>query len=108
MSVIVKGMKMPDNCTECNLMTNGWCYCFDPPETQPGLVDVEGHRPGWCPLCPLPKKHGDLVDTDVRPVIRCRDCFANGACSVQDVLFDNDLDKAADFFCANGKSAEVN
>lgn len=48
----------------------------------------------------------ELEPEDVAPVVRCRDCFANGLCSVQDVLFDNDLDKAEDFFCANGRREE--
>lgn len=48
----------------------------------------------------------DILPADVRPVVRCRDCFANGLCSVQDALFDNDLDKAADFYCANGRVGE--
>ena len=43
---------------------------------------------------------------DVRPVVFCRDCFANGLCSVQDALFDNDLDKAEGFYCANGRREE--
>lgn len=43
---------------------------------------------------------------DVRPVVFCRDCFANGLCSVQDLLFYNDVDKAEDFFCANGRREE--
>lgn len=49
----------------------------------------------------------DIVENfppaDVWPVLRCRDCFANGSCIVQDALFDNDLDKAADFYCAYGR-----
>lgn len=35
MSVIVKGMEMPDNCSECLLMVDFWCYA-KPPNGQPG------------------------------------------------------------------------
>ena len=49
----------------------------------------------------------ELPAEDVRPVVGCRDCFANGLCSVQQVLFDSDLDKAEDFFCALGSVREA-
>ena len=48
MSVLIKGMKMPENCHDCCL-TDGWvCY--------PSLLkDIEQHdesktKPDWCPL----------------------------------------------------------
>lgn len=47
-----------------------------------------------------------IPPADVRPVVRCRDCFANGLCSVQDVLFNNDLDKTKKFYCAMGKKED--
>ena len=47
-----------------------------------------------------------IPPADVWPVVRCRDCFANGSCIVQDALFDNDLDKAADFYCAFGRTGK--
>lgn len=58
MSVIVKGMEMPDNCEECQLMVDRWCYGV---KNQPGTIYFHA-RPDWCPLRPLPEKHGDLVD----------------------------------------------
>ena len=50
MSVIVKGMEMPKNCTGCPIC------CGLPYQHR----DVKGRRPD-CPLIELPP-HGDLVD----------------------------------------------
>ncbi len=62
MSVIVKGMEMPENCGECRLMTDFWCYA-KMVNGQPGPTFMD-RRPDWCPLRPLPEKHGRLVDAD--------------------------------------------
>lgn len=61
MSLIIKGMEMPLNGYDCplnsfgiccNLVTDGEHYeCFD-------------ERPSWCPLVPLPEKHGRLIDAE--------------------------------------------
>jgi hypothetical protein len=61
MSVIVKGMEMPNHCGECRFVSHDWCY---------GVCEEAGAflnfkvRPDWCPLCPLPEKHGRLIDGD--------------------------------------------
>lgn len=64
MSVIVKGMDMPERCSECELYdvmaqdkkAVEFCrYNMKP------LPDDE-ERASWCPLIPLPEKHGRLVD----------------------------------------------
>lgn len=60
MSIIVTGMEMPDNCGECRLMVDYWCYAKQV-NGQPGPTFME-KRPDWCPLRPLPDVHGDLVD----------------------------------------------
>ena len=55
MSVIVRGMKMPENCLRCPMQFGGMCY------VQPEWVDdarvaptvdeaAEQGRPKWCPL----------------------------------------------------------
>ena len=64
MSVIVRGMGMPQKCGQCNL------YHAEHPMH---CMVVEGHRtvgapygmprPDWCPLVEIPP-HGDLVDRD--------------------------------------------
>ena len=61
MSVIVKGMEMPKSCWLCELSDIGMCELkgkrWDPDPGQP-------RRPDWCPLIPLPEKHGRLIDGD--------------------------------------------
>ena len=71
MSVIVKGMEMPDTCEECRISieVGSDMHC--------SLFTGDGHRdfgrkadcgfesrPDWCPLRPLPEKHGRLIDAD--------------------------------------------
>lgn len=65
MSVLVKGMKMPEKCGLCDLFHA---------ESPMHCTVVKGHktvgapygipRPEWCPLVALPDKHGGLVDAD--------------------------------------------
>ena len=61
MSVIVKGMEMPESCWLCELSDIGICELkgkrWDPDPGQP-------RRPDWCPLHSLPEKHGRLIDAD--------------------------------------------
>lgn len=68
MSVIVKGMKMPENCIKCPLQFGGWCYA-SPPEIDERVAPTvdeawEQGKPDWCPLVALHDKHGRLVDAD--------------------------------------------
>ena len=65
MSVIVRGMGMPQKCGQCNL------YHAEHPMH---CMVVEGHRtvgapygmprPDWCPLIEIPTPHGRLIDAD--------------------------------------------
>ena len=62
MSFIVKGMWMPQDCNSCIVADGyGWVLCrvagrfWDTDKGQP-------KRPDWCPLAPLPEKHGRLID----------------------------------------------
>lgn len=68
MSVIVKGMKMPENCIKCPLQFGGWCYA-SPPEIDERVAPTvdeawEQGKPDWCPLVALPDHHGRLGDLD--------------------------------------------
>lgn len=65
MSVIVRGMGMPQKCGQCNLYHAEYpMYC----------LAVEGHRtvgapygmprPDWCPLIEVKEPHGRLGDLD--------------------------------------------
>jgi len=62
MSILIKGMKMPKNCYDCEFRQSGypdWCdlsiTCRD--------VYNTSIRQKWCPLIELPD-HGDLIDID--------------------------------------------
>ena len=69
MSVIVKGMKMPENCDVCkfsdwsNLHQTSACKLC---EYEPGFDDFSKdymeRRSSICPLVELPEKHGGLID----------------------------------------------
>ena len=64
MSVIVKGMKMPENCEECFFVGRGfpdWCGIPWIPKDEDEIEDTS-IRPDWCPLVELPEKHGGLID----------------------------------------------
>jgi hypothetical protein len=56
MSVLIKGMKMPDHCWECWLMRNMVCGASGE------LIPLSGRRK-HCPLVDL-GKHGRLIDAD--------------------------------------------
>jgi hypothetical protein len=68
MSVIVKGMDMPERCNECGLFFGGLCFAA-PPETNALVAETveeafKQKKPDWCPLVALPEKHGRLIDGD--------------------------------------------
>lgn len=54
MSVLVKGMRMPETCIQCPMQFGGWCY-VSPPEIDERVaptVDIawKQKKPKWCPL----------------------------------------------------------
>ena len=63
MSVLIKGMKMPEKCGSCDLFHV---------ELPMHCTVVKGHktvgapygmpRPDWCPLVEIPEPHGELID----------------------------------------------
>ena len=61
MSVIVKGMEMPENCQECDLYIEDACYAKGYRDYR-SIMDKS--KPDDCPLVELPEKHGRLVDAD--------------------------------------------
>ena len=68
MSVIVRGMKMPENCIACPMQFGGWCYVA-PPEIDERVAPTvdeaaEQGKTKWCPLVEVPEPHGDLIDRD--------------------------------------------
>ena len=70
MSVVIKGMKMPNNCDECP------CY-YETEGAWRNECEVLGkeyiasdNRPEWCPLVELPP-HGRLIDADALKAVVC-------------------------------------
>ena len=65
MSVLIKGMDMPDSCSHCCMMTGTFCDILNI-DVNP-FYDGAKHRDVCCPLSELPEKHGDLIDRDALP-----------------------------------------
>ena len=67
MSVLIKGMKMPKTCEDCQFHryhSHHEYVCVATPLFYPmNLANSEGIRKDWCPLVDL-GKHGDLIDAD--------------------------------------------
>lgn len=59
MSVVVVGMEIPSIGWDCPLNSFGICIAK---HGEPD--DCYEERPNWCPLRPLPEKHGRLIDAD--------------------------------------------
>lgn len=82
MSVIVMGMQIPRACGECrgHFLSGDGYVCCNLTNRIPKIVakfnnsriDLVARkesidsvvRPDWCPLRPLPEKHGKLIDAD--------------------------------------------
>lgn len=62
MSVLVKGMSIPDNCESCRFAT-GFGFCLAKSDNFCGYTN-DRKRPEWCPLVEVPEPHGRLIDAD--------------------------------------------
>ncbi len=99
MSVIIKGMKMPKTCEECNL--ESFCDLW---------VLARKMSGEWKPRVKATIRHPDcpLVESaDVAEVVRCKDCefgkkVIDNLYSCNDWVFCH----AGGFYCANGKRRE--
>lgn len=58
MSVIIKGIQMPEDCFSCPLKEEGFCNITDA-----YAVRIK-ERNSDCPLVELPEHHGRLIDED--------------------------------------------
>ena len=66
-SVLIKGMKMPRNCSECPVALSGKYCRINKTYTTYIKLPI---RPDHCPLVELPEKHGRLIDeNEVRTVM---------------------------------------
>lgn len=61
MSIMIKGMEMPDSYYDCRMRTDSY-FCSAMPKEFCGYTD-DIKRPDWCPLIELPP-HGRLIDAD--------------------------------------------
>lgn len=88
MSVLIKGMKMPTHCTECDFWHDGvFEHCLLNMEIQNGDVPLdEGEYPNACPLVEIPP-HGRLIDAD-----ELRWCYDNSGVA-DDVITKEDYDQ---------------
>ncbi len=81
MSVIVRGLIMPDDCKECKVSceTESGLHCLlvDDGDKRGWKKIESGERPDWCPLRPLPEKHGRLIDADAL-LKQKGDCYDHG------------------------------
>lgn len=59
MSVLIKDMQMPKNCSECPVALSGKYCRINKTYTTYIKLPI---RPDHCPLTELPEHHGDLID----------------------------------------------
>lgn len=69
MSILIKGMRMPENCIKCPMQFGGMCYVMpaevDESRVAPTVEDAwKQGKPDWCPLVEIPEPHGRLIDGD--------------------------------------------
>ena len=83
MSVLVKGMEMPESCP-CKLVGVGYdLYCSFTsgiPSRMREYVECceKETRPDWCPLAEIPTPHGKLIDADALHYSRIRIAHNDG------------------------------
>ena len=71
MSILIKGMKMPENCIKCPMQFGGMCYVM-PAEVEesrvaPTVEDAwKQGKPDFCPLVEIPESHGRLIDASYK------------------------------------------
>ena len=68
MSILIKGMRMPENCIKCPMQFGGMCYVMpaevDEIRVAPTVEEaLKQGKPDWCPLVEIPE-HGRLIDLD--------------------------------------------
>ena len=69
MSILIKGMRMPENCIKCPMQFGGMCYVMpadvDESRVAPTVEEaVKQGKPEWCPLVEVKEPHGRLIDGD--------------------------------------------
>lgn len=59
MSVLIRGLEIPKNCSECPVALSGKYCRINQTHTTYIKLPI---RPDHCPLTELPEHHGDLID----------------------------------------------
>ncbi len=62
--ILIKGMEMPKNCEECQLLAWGGGYVCMASRTSMEALMIKARRKD-CPLIEIPTPHGRLIDADV-------------------------------------------
>ena len=60
MSILIKGVMIPKDCTSCPCFIDEYMYC----NTVKRHISVTSDRPKFCPLVEVPEPHGRLIDAD--------------------------------------------
>ena len=61
MGVYIRGMQMPENCSECPVALSGKYCRINKTNATTRVIPI---RPEHCPLVELPEHHGRLIDAD--------------------------------------------
>lgn len=105
MSVLIKGMRMPETCDDCQFHRYHSHYeyvCVATPLFYPmNLANSKNIRKDWCPLVELPEKHGRLIDADALVPDICHDW--NGWCVPPDDYSEECIRKAPTVIKAEGE-----
>ena len=65
MSILIKGMDMPNRCFECIFLTTvPSFFCLAGKRDLCAEHGINISRPDWCPLIEIPTPHGRLKDVD--------------------------------------------
>lgn len=66
MSVLIKGMEMPQSCDECWALdeSGDYPYCLITGETEGYRFNTKKYKMHRCPLIEVPTPHGRLIDAD--------------------------------------------
>ena len=72
MSILIKGMDMPECCTECSCCRHDNWNGETAHQCNVSLITFSAEdenwiydkRPNWCPLIEIPTPHGRLIDAD--------------------------------------------
>lgn len=80
MSVLIKGMEMPESCNECRFFVDAWCYALDVEDWRNAYnKPPKGERLKGCPLAETEEPRytgcsGCVHYDQQQTALMCRDC----------------------------------